>query len=128
MILAKADPTVVENYDKQLIPVFMQQQAGKSDSEDDIIELGKQVRRELKSAGESVLRVSGQRDLNMGNEILSRELEVRTPYLDALNVVQCEVMRRLDNEEFQSEEEKDLLMDGLLVTINGIAAGMRNSG
>mmetsp|Transcript_12049 Transcript_12049/g.30723 ORF Transcript_12049/g.30723 Transcript_12049/m.30723 type:complete len:139 (+) Transcript_12049:3-419(+) len=122
MILAKADSTIVENYDRQLIP-------GSSHSQkDDLFSLGERVRAELQDTQRTVLRISGQHDLNMGNEVLKRELEVRSPYLDSLNVLQAEVMRRLQNGEYESEEERNLLQDCLLITINGVAAGLKNSG
>jgi len=124
MILSKADPPIAANYDAQLIP-------GASDNDDvkdSMVELGNAIRESLKRTCGKVLEVSGQSDLNMGNTILQRELEVRSPYLDALNVIQCEVMRRLRQNEFASAEEEAFLRDALLITINGIAAGLRNSG
>lgn len=53
---------------------------------------------------------------------------LRNAYVDPLNVLQAHVLQRLRNEEFKSEEEKQRLQDALVVTINGISAGMRNSG
>merc|ERR1712137_1209948 len=85
MIVAKADSTVVENYDKQLIPVAMKRLEGQVEKED-LYSLGETMRNDLAQTEKSLLEVSGQSDLNMGNDVLSRELEVRKPYLDALNV------------------------------------------
>ncbi|GBG34623.1 Phosphoenolpyruvate carboxylase [Hondaea fermentalgiana] len=124
MILSKSDPPIAANYDKQLIP-------GASDDDSvkkDMVELGESIRGSLKRTCNKVLEISGHDDLNMGNEILQRELEVRAPYLDALNVIQCELMRRLRQQEYASPEEEAALRDALLITINGIAAGLRNSG
>ena len=72
--------------------------------------------------------------------MLIRSLNVRNPYVDPLNVIQAELLHRLRTAEKDgsrgvdgkklhvSEDEKRMLKDALLVTINGIANGMRNSG
>jgi phosphoenolpyruvate carboxylase len=54
--------------------------------------------------------------------------------VDCLNVIQAELLRRfreIDSKESltpQEEEEKNTLQDALIISINGIAQGMRNSG
>ena len=53
---------------------------------------------------------------------------MRNPYVDPLNVFQAEVLRRLRNEEYDGETEKAELTDALVITINGIANGQKNSG
>ena len=58
------------------------------------------------------------------------------PYVDVLNVLQVEALRRIRNGDvlrtskgnIRMAESKAMTEDALLVTINGIAAGMRNSG
>mmetsp|Transcript_15075 Transcript_15075/g.26468 ORF Transcript_15075/g.26468 Transcript_15075/m.26468 type:complete len:988 (-) Transcript_15075:7279-10242(-) len=124
MILSKAEPTIAENYDKQLI----EKSKSPVTDKDDMLALGLGVRKELMDTKEQVLKISQQEDLFMGNDMLERELAVRAPYLDALNVVQTEVLSRLRNHEFENEDEEAILRDALLITINGISAGLRNSG
>ncbi len=51
----------------------------------------------------------------------------RNPYLDPLNYIQIEMMRRRKNETLD-EEERDRWLNSMLRTINAIAAGMRNTG
>jgi phosphoenolpyruvate carboxylase len=48
---------------------------------------------------------------------------VRNPYVDPINLVQIEIMKRL-----RLQQDSSLLQDGLLLTINGISAGMRITG
>jgi len=124
MILLKADVPICRNYDAQLIPASEFDESTKMQMQ----KLGESIRRELGETIEEILRISHQEDLTMGNQILQREMEVRTPYLDSLNMIQCEVLRRLRNKEFASQDEEAILRDALLITINGIAAGLKNSG
>ena len=63
-----------------------------------------------------------QASLLAENPDLRRMLELRNQYVDPLNLLQAELLRR-------SRANPDpRLSDALLVTINGIAAGMRNTG
>jgi phosphoenolpyruvate carboxylase len=48
---------------------------------------------------------------------------VRNPYVDPINLVQVELLRRL-----RGSEPDPGLFDAFVVTVNGIAAGMRNTG
>ena len=59
---------------------------------------------------------------------ISLLLQVRNPYVDPLNVIQAEVLRRLRTEQYDDEEEARLLRDALVITITGIANGQKNSG
>ena len=56
--------------------------------------------------------------------MLRNSIAVRNPYVDPINLVQIEVLRRLRS----SDHPDDCLLEALLVTVNGIAAGMRNTG
>ncbi len=53
---------------------------------------------------------------------------MRNPYVDPLNVLQAEILRRLRNEEHASDDERALLNDALVITMNGIANGQKNTG
>jgi hypothetical protein len=52
-----------------------------------------------------------------------RLIEMRNPHVDPINVMQVEILRRL-----RSQPDNQQLRDALLLTINGVAAGMRNTG
>jgi phosphoenolpyruvate carboxylase len=54
--------------------------------------------------------------------VLRRSIDVRNPYVDPINLVQIELLRRL------REKPDPRVRRALMVTINGIAAGMRNAG
>ena len=69
----------------------------------------------------SLRRVTGA-DLLADRPLLRRTLNVRDPYLDPLNVLQVELLKR------SRSGDPERYRRGLLLTINGIAAGMRNTG
>ena len=57
--------------------------------------------------------------------MLRRSIDVRNPYVDPINLVQIELLRRLRDDERGGPGRCG---DAFLVTVNGIAAGMRNVG
>ncbi|MDE2577766.1 MAG: phosphoenolpyruvate carboxylase [Hyphomicrobiales bacterium] len=67
--------------------------------------------------------IMGQADLLEKNPLLARSIRHRFPYLDPLNHMQLELLRR-----YRQGDDEDLIVQGLHLTINGIAAGLRNSG
>lgn len=110
MVVAKADMRVAACYDEWLVP-------------DALRPLGEDLRRRFAAATRAVLAVTGHDDLLATNPVLRRSIDVRNPYVDPLNIVQADLLRR-----FRDHPEDDTLRDALLVTVNGIAAGMRNTG
>jgi len=70
-----------------------------------------------------VLLVSGHEKLTENNKSLKRLIESRLPFLNPINMIQVEILRRL-----RRDVNNPKLRDALLITINGIAAGMRNTG
>jgi phosphoenolpyruvate carboxylase len=70
-----------------------------------------------------ILRISGQRELLARNRVLARSIHLRNPYVDPMSLIQVELLRRkqegLDLEELEYP---------LGATINGIAAGLHNTG
>lgn len=116
MILAKADKEIAENYDHLLV----------SDPEQK--KLGIELRAKLEDTTKAVLKLSGEQKLQQYNPVLQWAIVLRNAYVDPLNILQAHVLKRLRTEEYKSEEEKQRLQDALVVTINGISAGMRNSG
>lgn len=81
------------------------------------------IRGEWHDTVAAVLAITGQRELLDGNPLLKRSIRNRFPYLDPLNHVQVELLRR--HREVHDDERIRL---GIHLSINGIAAGLRNSG
>lgn len=70
-----------------------------------------------------ILRVLGQRELLAKNRVLARSIRLRNPYVDPMSLIQVELLRRKQQGEQSSELEYPLG-----ATINGIAAGLHNTG
>jgi phosphoenolpyruvate carboxylase len=109
MVLAKADPDIAAYYDRVLVS-------------DDLRPLGQELRQSCRTTIASILRAKGETQLLEGDPELRRTIELRNPYVDPLNVLQAELLRRART------TDDARLWDALLVTVNGIAAGMRNTG
>jgi phosphoenolpyruvate carboxylase len=109
MTLAKADGRIAEQYDR-LVPTEMRP-------------IGVDLRRRLDRAVHAVLTVTGENDILASNPVLRRSIDVRNPYVDPINLVQVELLRRL-----RTTQPDPSLFGAFVVTVNGIAAGMRNTG
>jgi phosphoenolpyruvate carboxylase len=70
-----------------------------------------------------ILRVTGQRDLLARNRVLARSIHLRNPYVDPMSLIQVELLRRK-----QQGQDLTKLEYPLGATINGIAAGLHNTG
>jgi phosphoenolpyruvate carboxylase len=70
-----------------------------------------------------ILRVTGQRELLARNRVLARSIRLRNPYVDPMSLIQVELLRRKQRGEQGAELEYSLG-----ATINGIAAGLHNTG
>jgi phosphoenolpyruvate carboxylase len=109
MVLAKADGRIAAEYDRRLLP-------------DDLKPLGADLRTRLARAIRGVLDIAGHHELLDSTPVIRRSIGVRNPYVDPLNLVQVELLRRVR----QSHDPQAHV--ALMVTVNGIAAGLRNTG
>jgi phosphoenolpyruvate carboxylase len=81
------------------------------------------IRREYHLSIETLLDIMGQDRLLQGNPLLERSLRHRFPYLDPLNHVQVELLK-----EHRAQNPDEQVLRGIQITINGISAGLRNTG
>ncbi|UOM33272.1 phosphoenolpyruvate carboxylase [Acuticoccus sp. I52.16.1] len=81
------------------------------------------IRGEHELTKRMLLTITQQNDLLATNPLLARSIRNRFPYLDPLNHLQVELMKR-----HRAGDEDDRVPHGINLTINGIAAGLRNSG
>ncbi len=71
----------------------------------------------------TVLRISNQSALLEHNAVLARSIRQRNPYVDPMSLIQVELLRRK-----RTGEESEELNYAIAASINGIAAGLRNTG
>jgi phosphoenolpyruvate carboxylase len=97
--------------------------------------LGRRIFRMLEEEYERACRVTlqitGERRLLDQSPVLQRSITVRNPYVDPLSFLQVELLarrRRKDGKAETSARDRGKLLYAILLTINGIAAGMRNTG
>ncbi len=81
------------------------------------------ITEEFERTRRAVLRVSGQTQLLERNPVLARSIELRNPYVDPMSLVQIELLRRK-----RAGDDSEELDYALAATINGISAGLRNTG
>jgi phosphoenolpyruvate carboxylase len=112
MVLAKADAHIAAEYDRRLVPAELQP-------------FGDAMRAKLQATIEALLDATGIPALLDGNPVLRRSIDVRNPYVDPINLVQIELLARLRSAGGEADPN---LSHAFMVTVNGIAAGMRNTG
>jgi phosphoenolpyruvate carboxylase len=81
------------------------------------------IRSEWELTVRHLLAITGQRELLEGNPLLARSFRNRQPYIDPLNHLQVTLLKR-----FRAGATDETIKRAILITINGIAAGLRNSG
>jgi phosphoenolpyruvate carboxylase len=112
MVLAKADAGIARLYDERLV-------------EENLRPLGQQLRDLLSQAEGMVLGLTGQAQLLGGDSVLRESISVRDAYLDPLHLLQVELLARSRR---LAEHAESPLEQALLVSVAGIAAGLRNTG
>jgi phosphoenolpyruvate carboxylase len=111
MVLAKSDIAIASRY-AELV--------GDAALRTSIFE---RLRAEWQASIEAVLAITGQASLLEGNPLLARSIRNRFPYIDPLHHVQIELLRR-----HRAGDSDPDIVQGIHLSINGIAAGLRNSG
>ncbi len=76
----------------------------------------------------AILAVTGQKQLLAGEPVLRQSVALRNPYIDPLNFIQVEMLRRLRATKKISAEEVESARAVVELTINGISGGLKNTG
>lgn len=115
MVLAKADPQIAAYYEQQL-------------TDDPALQhIGETLRQHLADCVQVLLQLTGQQALLEKQMMIKRSINVRTPYILPLHMLQAELMRRC-RESSTASPQTAIYDQALMVTIAGIAAGLRNTG
>lgn len=109
MVFAKSDCSLSAHYDQLLVETELQ-------------ELGSRLRDQLQSDVSTLLAILGAESLLESNPWGMESIELRNIYTAPLNLLQAELLRRT------REMENPQVNQALMVTMAGIAAGMRNTG
>lgn len=112
MVLAKSDSAIAAHYEQQL-------------SDDPALHnLGQLLRARLEKTVSILLDIVERRELLALSPVLKRSITVRIPYILPLHLLQAELMKR----RRALAQESTVYDHALMVTIAGIAAGLRNTG
>lgn len=111
MVLAKADLAIAERY------------AGLVEDRPLAERIFGEIRAEWDRTVQAVLAITRQSELLGHNPALAAVIQSRLPYIDPLNHLQIELIQRR-----RRGDDGQAVRDGIHLTINGIAAGLRNSG
>lgn len=112
MVFSKADLWLAEHYDQRLVAKELHR-------------LGKTLRAQLSADIQTVLTLAHDGQLMADLPWIAESIALRNVYTDPLNLLQVELLQRLRS---QGEVRDPQLEQALMITITGIAAGMRNTG
>ncbi len=111
MVLAKSDIAIASRYAELVGDETLRQS------------IFDRLKAEWQASIDAVRAVTRQQELLAANPLLARALRGRVPYIDPLNHVQIELLRR-----HRAGDTDPGVVQGIQLSINGIAAGLRNSG
>ncbi|GIX25645.1 MAG: phosphoenolpyruvate carboxylase [Caldimonas sp.] len=115
MVLAKTDMAVAARY----VELVEDKRLGRR--------IFKAIEAEWQRTHEALALITGQTQRLASNPALARSIEHRFPYLDPINHLQVELMRRYRQQK-DAGEVHERVQRGIHISINGIAAGLRNTG
>ena len=87
-----------------------------------------QIKDEFDLTREMILKITQNEDLVDSDPLIQRSVKLREPYVDPLNFIQIEMLRRLRGLPDHETVLSDQLREAIGVTINGIASALRNTG
>ncbi len=115
MVYSKADLWLAEYYDQRLV-------------KPELWVLGTELRDLLEADIKVVLDIANDAHLMADLPWIAESIQLRNIYTDPLNVLQAELLHRSRQAEEQGLEPDHNVEQALMVTIAGVAAGMRNTG
>src|SRR5690606_7672791 len=110
VVLAKADLDIAEHYSRLAGPLH-----------DRFFPV---IRAEYDRCVELVLELTGRTELLADHETLRRAIRLRNPYMDPMSFLQVDLLERWR----AGGRQDDAMLQALMVSINGIAHGMQNTG
>ena len=85
------------------------------------------IREEYELTSSIILQITGQQEILDNVPVIQESIRLRNPYVDPLSYMQVELLTELRALRENNEDDAILLRE-VLLTINGIAAGLRNTG
>lgn len=113
MVFSKTDLWLAEYYDQRLV-------------DNSLWQLGETLRQQLQSDVKTLLNLSHKDQLMDDLPWIAQSIALRNVYTDPLNLLQVELLQRLRQHDIEQQDSH--LNQALMITITGIAAGMRNTG
>ncbi|WP_136609064.1 phosphoenolpyruvate carboxylase [Paenibacillus dokdonensis] len=115
MAIAKADMVIAQEY------------ANMSKNDEARQRIFNLIEQEFKLTSELILQISGQKEILDNVPVIQESIRLRNPYVDPLSYLQVQLLSELRGLREKDEDDAELLRE-VLLTINGIAAGLRNTG
>jgi phosphoenolpyruvate carboxylase len=86
------------------------------------------IAEEFSRTEHAILAITGQKALLEREPVLAKSVQLRNPYIDPLNYIQVEMIRRLRGLEDKTSAEAGALRAVIELTINGVSGGLKNTG
>ncbi|WP_407945085.1 phosphoenolpyruvate carboxylase [Paenibacillus glycinis] len=87
-----------------------------------------QIEEEYVRTSSTILQITGQADILDNVPVIQESIRLRNPYVDPLSYMQVQLLKELRDSRAKGEDDDLELLREVLLTINGIAAGLRNTG
>jgi len=115
MAIAKADMVIAHEY------------ANMSKNDEARQRIFTLIEEEFKLTSDLILKITGQKEILDNVPVIQESIRLRNPYVDPLSYLQVQLLSELRGLREKDEDDAELLRE-VLLTINGIAAGLRNTG